>query len=201
VSGIVEGYGALLGEIKQRIQASQYEALKAVNRELIALYWDIGRLIVKRQEGQTWGKSVVQTLARDLQTEFPKISGFSASNLWRMKLFYERYQGNEKLAPLVREISWSHNVVIMEKCEDDLEREFYIRMSRKYGWTKNVLTHQIENQSYEKTLLNQTNFTEALPEKLSRRQSLRYGMNMFLTFWSWGRNTVSVIWRDYYLVK
>lgn len=89
-----------------------------------------------------------------------------------MKLFFETYQGNEKLAPLVREISWSHNLAIMEKCKDDLEREFYIWMSRKYGWTKNVLIHQIENQSYEKTLLNQTNFAESLPEKLSQQAKL-----------------------------
>lgn len=168
----IDAYGNLLGEIKQRIQSAQYEALRAVNRELIALYWDIGRLIVSRQQGETWGKSVVKTLAQDLQHEFPGITGFSASNLWRMKLFYETYQGSEKLAPMVREIGWSHNLVVMEKCKDHLEREFYIRMTRKYGWTKNVLIHQVENQSYEKTLLNQTNFTETLPESLQPQAKL-----------------------------
>jgi len=75
-----------------------------------------------------------------------------------MKLFHETYAGNEKLAPLVREIGWSHNIIIMEKCKDHLQREFYLRMTRKFGWTKNVLIHQIENQTYEKTLLGQTNF-------------------------------------------
>lgn len=170
VSKLVEGYGDLLGEIKERIRSAQYEALKAVNRELIALYWDIGRLIVTRQAGESWGKSVVTTLARDLQVELPGVSGFSASNLWRMKLFYETYQESTKLAPMVREIGWSHNLVILEKCKDDQEREFYIRMTRKYGWTKNVLIHQIENQSYEKTLLNQTNFLETIPEE-SRLQA------------------------------
>src|SRR5437016_3137629 len=64
----------------------------------------------------------------------------------------------EKLAPLVREVGWSHNLIILERCKDPLEREFYLRMTRKFGWSKNVLIHQIENQSYEKTLLNQTNF-------------------------------------------
>ncbi|MBW4422555.1 MAG: DUF1016 family protein [Myxacorys californica WJT36-NPBG1] len=172
MSEIVEGYGALLGEIKKRIQSAQYEALKAVNRELIALYWDIGKLIVSRQEGEPWGKSVVATLARDLQAELPGISGFSASNLWRMKLFFETYRESEKLAPMVREIGWTHNIVILEKCKDDLEREFYIRMTRKYGWTKNVLIHQIENQSYEKTLLNQTNFTETVPPSLQSQAKL-----------------------------
>ncbi len=90
----------------------------------------------------------------------------------RMKLFYETYERSEKLAPLVREIGWSHNLVIIEKCKDDLEREFYIRMTRKYGWTKSVLIHQIENESYEKTLLNQTNFAETLPESLRNQANL-----------------------------
>ncbi len=160
-----EVYHHLLVEIKQRIQSAQYEALRAVNKELINLYWGIGQLIVSRQAGATWGKSIVQNLARDLQLEFPGMSGFSTTNLWRIKLFYETYVHHEKLAPLVREIGWTHNLVIMEKCKDDLEREFYIRMTRKYGWTKNVLIHHIENQSYEKTLLNQTNFSQVLPEK------------------------------------
>lgn len=172
MSEIVQGYVELLGQIKQRIRSGQYEALRAVNRELITLYWDIGQLIVTRQQGEVWGKSVVKTLAQDLKREFPGVTGFSASNLWRMKLFYETYESSEKLAPLVREIGWSHNLVIMEKCKDDLEREFYLRMTRKYGWTKNVLIHQVENQSYEKTLLNQTNFSETLPENLQDQAKL-----------------------------
>jgi predicted nuclease of restriction endonuclease-like (RecB) superfamily len=107
-------YPGLLGQIKERIRAAQYEALRTVNRELIGLYWDIGRLIVERQAGDSWGKAVVQQLARDLQAEFVGVQGFSASNLWRMKLFYETYAGNKKLAPLVREIAWSHNLAIVE---------------------------------------------------------------------------------------
>lgn len=165
-------YSELLVEIKQRIRSAQYEALKAVNKELIALYWDIGRMIVTRQQGETWGKSVVETLSKDLQAEFPAISGFSAANVWRMKLFYETYVNKEKLAPLVREIGWTHNLVIIEKCKDDLEREFYLRMTRKFGWTKNVLIHQIENQTYKKTLLNQTNFEQTLPEEIRKQAKL-----------------------------
>lgn len=161
-----QDYGRLLGEIKERIRSAQYEALRKVNSELISLYWDIGRLIVERQRDAGWGRSVVETLAEDLQAEFPGIGGFSAANLWRMRLFYDTYAGNEKLAPMVREIGWSHNLLIMEKCKDDLEREFYLRMTRKLGWTKNVLTHQIENKTYEKTMLGQTNFEETLPEEI-----------------------------------
>lgn len=131
-----DNYGQLLGEIKQHIRSAQYEALKAVNHKLIALYWDIGKSIVTRQQGETWGKSVVKNLSQDLQTEFPGIKGFSAANLWRTKSFYETYVDNKKLAPMVREIGWTHNLAILEKCKDDLEREFYIRMVRKFGWTK-----------------------------------------------------------------
>ena len=165
-------YPELLSEIKQRIRAAQYEALKAVNTELIALYWDIGRLIVERQQGKTWGQSVVRQLAQDLQAEFPGITGFSAQNLWRMRQFFETYVGNEKLSPMVREIGWTHNIIILMNCKDDLQREFYIRMTRKFGWTKNVLNHHIDNQSYEKTLLNQTNFDQTLPDEIRNQAKL-----------------------------
>ncbi|MHC5745496.1 MAG: PDDEXK nuclease domain-containing protein [Nostoc sp.] len=169
---ISDNYRDLLMEIKQRIRSAQYEALKAVNREMINLYWDIGQIIVTQQQGASWGKSVVEQLGKDLQGEFPGISGFSAANLWRMRLFYESYVNNEKLAPMVREIGWTHNLVIVEKCKDDLEREFYIRMTRKFGWTKNVLIHQIENQTYEKTLLNQTNFDKTVPAEIRNQLKL-----------------------------
>ena len=165
-------YTDLLGEIKQRIRSAQYEALRAVNRELVGLYWDIGRLIVERQQGDTWGRSVVDQLARDLQVEFPGIGGFSAANLWRMRRFSETYAAAPKLAPLVREIGWTQNLIILEKCKDDQQREFYLRMTRRMGWTKNVLVHQIENQTYEKTLLNQTNFAQTLPEPIREQARL-----------------------------
>lgn len=165
-------YGALLVAVKTRVRAAQYQALKAVNKELVGLYWDIGRMIVGRQTDDSWGKAIVQQLAADLQREFPGIGGFSASNLWRMKAFFETYAGSEKLAPLVREISWSHNLIILERCSDPLEREFYLRMTRKFGWSKSVLVHQIENQSYEKTLLGQTNFDKALTPELRAQAKL-----------------------------
>ncbi len=164
--GKPQDYPGLLTEIKERIRSAQYEALKAVNKELVGLYWDIGRMIVERQDVEGWGKAVVEQLAADLRTEFPGVGGFSASNLWRMKAFFEAYTGLEKLAPLVREIGWSHNLAILERCKDPLEREFYIRMTRKFGWSKNVLIHQIDNQSYEKSLLGQTNFDQALTPEL-----------------------------------
>lgn len=103
---------------------------------------------------------------------FPGTGGFSASNLWRMKSFFETYSGAEKLAPLVREIGWSHNLIILERCGDAQEREFYLRMTRKFGWSKNVLAHQIDNQSYEKSLLGQTNFDRTLTPALRTQAKL-----------------------------
>jgi predicted nuclease of restriction endonuclease-like (RecB) superfamily len=129
-------------------------------------------MIVERQDVEGWGKAVVEQLAADLRTEFPGVGGFSASNLWRMKAFFEAYSGIEKLAPLVREIGWSHNLAILERCKDPLEREFYLRMTRKFGWSKNVLIHQIDNQSYEKSLLGQTNFDQALTPELRAQAKL-----------------------------
>jgi predicted nuclease of restriction endonuclease-like (RecB) superfamily len=170
--GKPQDYPGLLTEIKERIRSAQYEALKAVNKELVGLYWDIGRMIVERQDVEGWGKAVVEQLAADLRTEFPGVGGFSSSNLWRMKAFFEAYTGREKLAPLVREIGWSHNLAILERCKDPLEREFYLRMTRKFGWSKNVLIHQIDNQSYEKSLLGQTNFDQALTPELRAQAKL-----------------------------
>lgn len=156
-----DSYGALLREIKERIRSAQYAALRAVNVELLSLYWDIGGLITDRQKGETWGRSVVESLAKDLRAEFPGVSGFSSANLWRIKQFYEAYADDEKLAPLVREISWTKNLVILERCKQSAEREFYIRQTKQFGWTKNVLIHQIENRTYGKTVLNQTSFDTA----------------------------------------
>jgi len=165
-------YADLLAAVKERVRSAQYAALRAVNQELVSLYWDLGRLIVERQEEATWGKSVVEQLALDLRAEFPGISGFSSRNLWYMRDFYRAYSGNAKLQPLVAEIGWAHNLAILERCKDDSEREFYLRMTRKFGWTKNVLIHQIENQSYEKTMLGQTNFDQVLPKELHQRSGL-----------------------------
>ena len=165
-------YKAFIEEIKRRVRASQYSALKAVNKELIWLYWDIGKSIVKQQNKSGWGKAIVETMAKDLQKEFPGIHGFSAQNLWRMKQFFQVYSGNTKLSPMVREIGWTHNLIILINCKNDLAREFYIAMTKKFGWTKDVLIHQIENQSYEKTLLNQTSFDKTVPIKIRNQAKL-----------------------------
>jgi predicted nuclease of restriction endonuclease-like (RecB) superfamily len=159
-------YAQLLAEVKERVRSAQYAALKAVNTELVGLYWDLGRMIVDRQEQAGWGKSVVERLSQDLRREFPGVAGFSVQNLWYMRQFHMEYRGDERLQPLVGEIAWAHNLVIMSKCKAPLEREFYLRMTRKFGWSKKVLIHQIDNQSYEKSLSGQTNFDQTLTPEL-----------------------------------
>ncbi|MCL2101973.1 MAG: PDDEXK nuclease domain-containing protein [Fibromonadales bacterium] len=129
-------------------------------------------MIASKQYKPHYGRAIVEQLAADLQKEFPGISGFSTGNLWRMRAFFENYGNSQKLAPMVRELAWSHNIIIMEKCKDELEREFYIRTTRKFGWSKNVLIHQIENQTYEKSLLGQTNFGKTLTLKLRNQAKL-----------------------------
>ena len=165
-------FKSFVNDIKKRVLQGQYEALKSVNKELISLYWDIGKSIVKKQEEHGWGKSIVQNLSTELQKEFVGMKGFSTQNLWNMRQFYLEYEENLKLQPLVREISWTKNVVIFQKSKDELEREFYLAMTKKFGWTKNVLIHQIEIKAYESFLMNQTNFDKTMVDKYKNQAVL-----------------------------
>ncbi|NOQ34593.1 MAG: DUF1016 family protein [Methylococcaceae bacterium] len=167
-----DDYGHFLDEIKLHIRSHQFQAMRAVNKELLALYWEIGKSIHEKQVALGWGKTVVKTLANDLQVEFSGRNGFSVQNLWYMRQFYMQYSDNEKLQPLVGEISWSKNLLIMSRCKDELEREFYLRSTARYGWTKVVLQHQLDNKSYEKYLLGQTNFEQALSESVKSQAIL-----------------------------
>ena len=119
-------YSRFLSEIKSRIRSAQYEAMKAVNKEMIALYWELGRRIYEQQNLLGWGRAVVENLSKDIQKEFPGIKGFGTSNLWDMARFYKEYQSNTILQPLVAEISWSKHIAIMTKCKNTQERQFYI---------------------------------------------------------------------------
>jgi predicted nuclease of restriction endonuclease-like (RecB) superfamily len=165
-------YARLLAEVKERVRAAQYAAFRAVNKELVALYWDIGRMISERQIAGMHGDAVVEQLAADLRVEFPAVGGFSRRNVFYIREFYLAYRDLPKVQPLVAQIGWTHNLIVLQRCREPLEREFYIRMTKKFGWTKNVLIHQIENQSYEKTLLGQTNFDKALTPKLRAQAKL-----------------------------
>ena len=165
-------YSQFLHALKKRIRSHQLQAMRAVNKELLALYWEIGKSIQEKQSSLGWGKAIVQTLAQDLQAEFPGRNGFSSQNLWLMRQFYNAYSENEKLQPLVREISWSKNLLVMARCKDELEKEFYLRATARYGWTKALLQHQLDNQSYQKYLLGQSNFEQTLPENIKSQAIL-----------------------------
>lgn len=115
---------------------------------------------------------MVETLANDLRNEFPGIQGFSARNLWNMRNFYQAYKESEKLQPLAAEISWTKNLVILERCKDPLQREFYLKVTKKFGWTKDVLINQLEAGAFERFMANQTNFDKAVPTKYRHQAKL-----------------------------
>lgn len=165
-------YALFLSDIKRKIKTAQYEAMKAVNTQLVWLYWEIGKSISEKQMQQGWGKSVVENLAKDLQAEFADMRGLSTTNLWYMAQFYTEYSNIEFLQSLIGEISWTHHTLILSKCKENQQRRFYILATKKFGWTSRVLSHQIDNQTFEKYLLNQTNFDEILPEKYQHQAVL-----------------------------
>jgi len=132
-------YARLLAEVKERVRAAQYAAFRAVNKELVALYWDIGRMISKRQVTGMHGDAVVEQLATDLRMEFPGVGGFSRRNVFYMREFYIAYRDLPKVQPLVAQIGWTQNLIVLQRCRDPLQREFYVRMTKKFGWTKSVL--------------------------------------------------------------
>jgi predicted nuclease of restriction endonuclease-like (RecB) superfamily len=169
---ISSDYQSFFGEVKTKIREAQYKALKAVNKELIQLYWELGKMIVERQTQFGWGKSVIENLSKDLQKEFPNENGFGRSNLEYMRRFYLDYQGDTISQPLVGEIGWTHNILIMQKCKTAEERKFYILHTKKFGWTKNVLIHQIERKTFEMYLTNQTNFDQLLPKNYAHQAHL-----------------------------
>ncbi len=159
-------YKPFLRGILAKIQKSRYEMLKTVSRETVDLYWNIGKDISEKVKQEKWGKSIVEKLSKDLQGEFPGVKGLSASNIWRMKSLYEVYNQSKKLAPLVREIGWTHNCIIIEKCKDDLEREFYLKQTKNNGWSKLDLIEKIKKNYYKNNLLAQNNFDKTVSEKL-----------------------------------
>lgn len=160
-------------EIKNQIKKAQYQALQKVNAAQIKLYWSIGKTILERQQQYGWGKGIVEILALELQKEFIGVNGFSARNLWRMRTFYEQYFDSSLiLPPLVAEIPWTHNILILEKCKDEHQRFYYINMTKKFQWSKTLLINAIDNNHYQNTLLNQTNFSETLQIDIAKNADL-----------------------------
>lgn len=169
------GYGELLESLKERIHSAQVQARIAVNRELIQLYWDIGREVAIRQQEEGWGSAAIERLSRDLRGAFPDAQGFSPRNLWRMRALYLSY--TREVAPLlphpevdgeilpqaVAEIPWGHNIVLLEKLRSPAERLWYARKTVEHGWSRSVLLHQIETRLHDRSGRAVTNFDRALP--------------------------------------
>lgn len=141
-------------EVIAIIDNARESAFRAVNRELINMYWDIGEYVSCCVSDGGWGKSVVKEFSDFIQSRYVGIKGFSASNIWRMKQFYETYRGNEKLATLLRELTWSHNLQIMS-CKTDEEREFYLTLSVRNRYSFRELKRQMDSGLYERTMMSE----------------------------------------------
>jgi len=151
-------------DIIQLIKQSRSNAIKAVNAELINLYWNIGKHICTKLEKSEWGDAVVAELAKYIQQNEPELKGFSDKNIWRMKQFYETYKDFPKLSPLVREISWSHNLAIFSRCKTAEEREFYLKMAKQERYSFRELERQISASLFERTMIGNTKLSTALRE-------------------------------------
>jgi predicted nuclease of restriction endonuclease-like (RecB) superfamily len=189
------GYAEFLDEVKNRVRAARISAARAVNRDLILLYWDIGRGIVERQHSHGWGESVVEVLARDLQRDFPDMRGVSARNLWYLRRLFADYAepkilqqlaaefgkrgrrlpaGSEvltKLQQLAAEIPWGHHMLLMDRVTDAKARLYYIQAVARLGWTRALLLNQIKAQAYERARAEKKthNFAVALPEHFAEQ--------------------------------
>lgn len=153
-------------DILSFIQRSRYRALQAINKELVELYWRIGEHLDHHIRTQAWGQGTIEELAVWIQAQEPGIRGFSPSNLWRMRQFFDTYRGDEILAPLVRELSWSHNLVIFNRCKTRDERAFYLKLAVQERWGRRELERQIDGALFERTLLGKPKLSPALRETL-----------------------------------
>lgn len=142
-------------ELISIIERARENAFRAVNRELISMYWDIGQYISEKAKDGGWGKSVVAHFAQFMQSEHPDIKGFSAQNIWRMKQFYETYCKSENLSALLREISWTNNLVIMSRAKTDEAREFYLLLCNKNHYSSRELERQIDSMLFERTIISE----------------------------------------------
>ena len=184
-----EGFGALLGEIKARIQSGQTRALVAVNRELVRLYWDIGRIIQRRQQGEGWGAAVIPRLSRALHNELPELKGFSERNIKRMLAFHREYpslqaslgeqaprpaartgEGSKVPLPvallpesLMGSIPWAHHITLMEKVKDLPSRRWYMEETLARGWSRDTLALQIQASAHARHGRGTSNFSTLLP--------------------------------------
>ncbi|MEI2578168.1 DUF1016 N-terminal domain-containing protein [Scytonema sp. PRP1] len=164
---LAQEYEEFLGELKERIRQAQVQAALAVNRELILLYWQIGRDILWRQQQQGWGAKVIERLAADLRKAFPEIKGFSSRNLKYMRAFAEAYPDEQFVQAPLAQITWYHNIALMEKLKLTEERKWYAYKAIEQGWSRNILVHQIESGLYHRQGKSVTNFDRTLPKPQS----------------------------------
>ena len=148
-------YEKSLFSIIKKVEENKHKAITTVNKLLIGLYWFIGETIVQLQEKSKWGDGVVEKLSQDLKMKYPEQSGFSFRNLWNMKRFHETYRKYEKLQALPAEISWTNNVIILDKTSTIEEKEFYIKMCLKERWSSRELLRQIDSSYFERFVLSQ----------------------------------------------
>jgi predicted nuclease of restriction endonuclease-like (RecB) superfamily len=166
-SDIYPGYDAFLQEVKARIQTAQLRAAVAVHRELVLFYWSLGRDILARQQEQGWGAKVIDRLSADLRREFPTVEGFSPRNLKYMRAFAQAWPDEAIVQQAVAQIPWGHNVRLLDKVKDQEQRLWYVQAIQEYGWSRDVLEHQIETKLYERQGKAITNFERTLPSPQS----------------------------------
>ena len=160
---IPAGYAELLVELKERIRGARIRAGLAVNRELVTLYWHIGREILTRQEEAGWGAKVIQQLADDLRREFPDLKGLAFRNLQYMRKLAESWPDEPIVPQLVAQIPWGHNRLLLDRVRDAGERAWYARATIEYGWSRAILDYQIDSDLYRRQGRGVTNFECTLP--------------------------------------
>jgi predicted nuclease of restriction endonuclease-like (RecB) superfamily len=151
-------------DIIQLIKKSRLNAIKIVNVELINLYWNIGEYIYNRVESAEWGQSIVKELAQYLQRNEPELKGFSDKNLWRMKQFYEVYKDFPKLSALLREISWTNNLIILSRAKTIEEKEFYLKLCIQEKYSSRELERQISSGVYERSMIGNSKLSATVRE-------------------------------------
>lgn len=150
-------------EVFQLITSARERAFQAINRELIRLYWEVGRYIDEKVSSEQWGQGVVDALSEYIVQKEPEIKGFSARNIWRMRQFYETYCGFPALAVLVTELSWTNNLVILARTATELEREFYLKLSIEKKYSKRELERAISTSTFERTVLTEVKPAPVMP--------------------------------------
>ncbi len=157
-------YVEWLGGLKKRIKGAQIKAALSANKEIIELYWEIGKELFEKQETQGWGNSIVDNLEKDLVAEFPDLKGFSRRNLFYMKGFYSFYKSDfEKVQQLVAQIPWGHNILIVSKSKSIDESIFYLTETIGNSWSRSVLDMQIGTDLFARQGKAITNFNSTLP--------------------------------------